>query len=756
MEIVQQFCEDKALSELQFSHIFFREGDTLVIIDFPAVTSFRNPVSCCAARWGKMDFRIDSKKLIRSGSSVLANLLSDSMQRRFLRRHGLTRETLPENVRYVVDLTPPSEGEESAFLVADLYLPSAVVDWWMAKDRLGVSWYLVCGHDDKCNDHGKVVNDCAKVAGWVSAARPEAEDTESGDPNIYRIPLELPEIELSPTRQIEHYCPIRHRVAIIRLLLHVKGEHLVLNSAPRVYTAVGVAKALDLTRTISSSVRAWLEDGRNSSFVDINPEIAMKMAWDLQLSDVVRTAMRIIVVERALEGGTKVGRTTLFGRPRGDLPDDINNVIEHATDNLRTRVKEAANALCHTGAYDWLKVPAWQILKQIGDSLPTIFSFPALQQTAYQLQSLRRHYKKIVACLLEYINKAVLGSLKAVPHPERVKIIDNNRLAFLQRGYASLAGATITDIIGSMSNEQRLLTRAFWARLKEETGDFKSFRNYCTEPYFSLRQDGADLDQFIDEVNSALANGLLPHLNAQFPTGISINAAKFHNQLAKSVQKSFDAWAPWDNQLEFRIMRTEHLALGLSEDEMKFLPLWAGGLDDGSGGVFDETTIPDTDMGAIGPGPSYVTGKTVAPSTTAASAMTIVGGASLQAVQSGTSMSNTDSYVQVSKASSAGWSKSSDFSLRNKIDAWTLAEEDSLDNSDGNNTPTEGASDYEMEATTNDPVGSFSDQELNLQDDSDTMDGLDIEENGSSDNATSNRTSPDAESEFDDWEDIYN
>src|SRR6185312_6068717 len=55
---------------------------------------------------------------------------------------------------------------------------------------------------------------------------------------------------------------------------------------------------------------------------------------------------------------------------------------------------------------------------------------------------------------------------------------------------------------------------------------------------------------------------------------------------------------------------TRHLLLTLDHEEMKFLPLWAGGLNDGTGGVF-ESRIPSTDMGANGPGPAYHTGHTI-------------------------------------------------------------------------------------------------------------------------------------------------
>ena len=51
--------------------------------------------------------------------------------------------------------------------------------------------------------------------------------------------------------------------------------------------------------------------------------------------------------------------------------------------------------------------------------------------------------------------------------------------------------------------------------------------------------------------------------------------------------------------------------LCLSEEEFQYLPLWAGGLDDGSGGVFQEFVPPAERGGPSEPGPAYHTGSTL-------------------------------------------------------------------------------------------------------------------------------------------------
>lgn len=59
-------------------------------------------------------------------------------------------------------------------------------------------------------------------------------------------------------------------------------------------------------------------------------------------------------------------------------------------------------------------------------------------------------------------------------------------------------------------------------------------------------------------------------------------------------------------EMGFDVTLTDTL-LCLGPEEFKYLPLWAGGDDDDSGGVFDDT-IPAAVAGPNGPGPSYHTG----------------------------------------------------------------------------------------------------------------------------------------------------
>lgn len=78
----------------------------------------------------------------------------------------------------------------------------------------------------------------------------------------------------------------------------------------------------------------------------------------------------------------------------------------------------------------------------------------------------------------------------------------------------------------------------------------------------------------------------------------------------------------------------------LQDSEWKYLPLWAGGNDDGSGGVFNDQ-IPMADLGFSTAGPDVHTGVTPASSSRASSEFEVIGSAHSDAISTfNTSMAN--------------------------------------------------------------------------------------------------------------------
>ncbi|UKZ73771.1 hypothetical protein TrVFT333_001421 [Trichoderma virens FT-333] len=138
------------------------EGDTLVFIDFPDL-SRRQPrqTDCYGVPYTSQQFRVHSEKLLATGSAKFAEMLNPTYQFRIQRRRKLTK-SLPEGIKYVLDLTPPSEGDELVFQVTQLSLTPGIIKWWAANALHKVSNWLVSGHDDVCT--------CgqAPIPGWGS------------------------------------------------------------------------------------------------------------------------------------------------------------------------------------------------------------------------------------------------------------------------------------------------------------------------------------------------------------------------------------------------------------------------------------------------------------------------------------------------------------------------------------------------------------------------------------------------------------
>jgi hypothetical protein len=368
------------------------------------------------------------------------------------------------------------------------------------------------------------------------------------------------------------------------------------------------------------------------------------MAWKLQLQDLARAALRVLVIERALEPASQLlGRTTIFGRPRSGLSDDISGVVQHATNSVRSRVEETAQNLFSTNAYTWLQMHTWSSLMQIKDSMDTDIASIVDERHLAIAKRIRDQYSTIIAGLQNYIRTCVDNALHALPYPVRQNEIDNDRRAYVSKGADY---RDIIRIVTNLSDEQVLLVPFFWTRLVEEIHDGEVFFRWTSSDLEHCLGDS--IFEFTTELHHVVAEGIFPTLQVRSLQGFVFDTQQFHNELRDRIAMLLRDWVPLSGVLEAPLHRTTHLSLGLVEDEFKFLPLWAGGLDDGTGAVFDDMTVPDTDMGPSQPGPAFVTGRTLAASSTADSDLTIVGGGmSVQAIASGTS----DSFVNVSSSS---------------------------------------------------------------------------------------------------------
>ncbi|KAI0845150.1 hypothetical protein F5Y00DRAFT_273305 [Daldinia vernicosa] len=680
--------EKTDLTRLLHVHVECDDGDTLVVVNFPS-----GYPSCSREEWTPKRFFVHSEKLLATGSKVFANLLSPKKQARFQKGLELAGETISQ--RFVIDLTPSAEGDDLAAQLIELSLPPSVTDWWTSKERLGISPYLVSGHDDHCPYHDEVPLHCVKKTSYIEQKLGPRE----------RLPtIDLLDIETVKSRTIDDYCPIRHRVNIVRLLLAIEGYDLVLNSAPRVYTLTSIASILDCTRVIRDSVYTWFLAEPNTEFIDINAEVAFKIAWTLEIDTIARAAFRILVVEKALDTlaaqpPVQKDRYTVFGRPRVDLPDDLQTVVQYAAQKLADRIHHTLAKFRSDQFYNVLEISEYRKFVEVGDTTRAAISSGSSGQSTSKkdfkrnkiLNRLLDSFSTLYTKLQEYKDYIIQAATNAVPGYDQQTAYDRNR-----RCYVDGQRRTPTSLIASdFTDAQHLLTPWFWLYLA----------SYPTN-YEGPCYPDESLALYVDEFNNKLAEAT-PYLYGgssydKFANRFHFRLDNFRIELHAAVSK---LWASWTNpELEVPLTRTEHIVLALSEDEFQYLPLWAGGLNDGSGGVF-QSAVPDADLGPIGPGPAYRTGNTVATDTSSIcqsdktpsglSTATLTAGRSIDAVPSnidpstvhdGTSIPVSDSRVSFTPAASVTGSTAtidgdesdgyeSDGSDEIDDEAWSLVEE---------------------------------------------------------------------------------
>ncbi|ROT40522.1 hypothetical protein SODALDRAFT_356530 [Sodiomyces alkalinus F11] len=594
---------------LHNAHHELREGDTLVFIDMPP-SSGQKPTDCFGIPWASTTVRVSSQNLRATGSSRFEQNLKEFGLRasKKAQSRGLKPDDL-QGVRWSLDLTPDHEGEDMVFQMAAMSLTPGVTHWWTAVAKYGVSPSAASGHDDVCT--------C-----WQSENPPpgSAQGDEIGRLGRLR---DGPGLEqYPPYRMIPDYCPIRHRVAILRLLYLIEGKHIPIDSAPQIWTLVAIAEIFDCLGIVRAFVLNWLllSEG-NSAFIEVLPEESLRLGATFKFIDMTRAAFRILVNEFALEetgangGNPASSKVTLFGRRRQNLEDDWKNAIQHAARAMVDRIHSLVDLLQSDLLFDELDMDQWQRLRAL-EALLEPHREDDLYRDAVQLAkslstTLVDHFRE------EIVNECSDGALSQYNTPLR-RYDDDRALYVDPQDFVSTA-----DVYQSFNPVQKALCRVFYDEFRTKW----QVRRYQMAGLFS--ESASSINHFAKkarDLHAALlelvaARPELLHDDSEWREVLESDKCgnvtppffrldQFEKQVTEALQPLIFSAAAAQADISPPIKLTRHLLLVLTDDEFKYLPLWAGGNDDGTGAVF-ENALPPADFGPVGPGPSYRTGFTV-------------------------------------------------------------------------------------------------------------------------------------------------
>lgn len=364
-------------------------------------------------------------------------------------------------------------------------------------------------------------------------------------------------------------------------------------------------------------VTQWLIAPPNSKFIEICPERAFQLAYALEIPSVLIAAFRILVSEHAVDylattSSPRRPSTTWAQRQRDDYGDFPSDPVEYASRAFAERISGILDMLQSDHAFDSLpyRLSEWSKLRELA---PEVEKLPNTPTGA--LHPFKAAHQKLVGALIAVHKRNMATALEdAYFGDELPQLLASQRKHYI----AERDAVPLRFLYSKLNDKQKALTALFWHRLKK-TDAFGSFAD-STYQGAQLWKIAKDFNCELNEVISTGALDIGSMMNRdkeKVSYGIvdDFDLARFTEEFFRSLRTLCDRVMDrggYDANVAFFL--SDHLLLGLTENELNYLPIWADGLDDGSGGVFQET-IPPAEMGPSEPGPAYHTGHTVAAAT---------------------------------------------------------------------------------------------------------------------------------------------
>ncbi|CAG9997862.1 unnamed protein product [Clonostachys byssicola] len=630
--------EIEGMNTVLYANLTLNEGDTLVYVDVPSLPEDqRMKTTCGGITPASQHFLVHSSNLFALSDSKFPQMLDNAIyQARVKRRRKPTEDQL-QGVKYLLDLTPPTEGDDLVFQISELSLTPGIIKYWSAKALFSIDQELVTGHDDVCPCSSDQVSIPIPSPTLEISQDPAKQDDDGISPTfVQNIPQKMISVTIPPSvsdmeilkekgqdtlmdppnhYQIPDYCVIRHCHSIIRFMLMIEGVNVNLNSAARVWSMVAISKIFEAPSVIRDQVASWIMS--NTTFIEVLPEEAFRIGYRLQLPEITQAAFRILVNELALEeaaDGFEPGKprrqVSVFGRRLGSTDDETVNVIQHAARAFTDRIVKQHHETIAPALLDRLELEEWEKLKTLEQ---------ALEQEDESLGFLLLKLRSLMREIQNYVTSNLNSALYRCADWD-CSYLDKDRVLYTEpKDFKPLR-----DILLKFNTTQKLLCPIVSTTIRNDlTSITKDV--YFRQEIQSLKRElllavarapyGRDFSSWGPVLERIPDNALMqrPYIVKE-PL---LNLGKLRSDIVDGLAIT-KTWDRIKHRFQFALPLTRHMLLTLNDNEMKYLPLWAGGNDDGTGGVFEDF-LPPAEMGPNGPGPAYHTGQTLLSETSSVS-----------------------------------------------------------------------------------------------------------------------------------------
>ncbi|KAJ5965187.1 uncharacterized protein N7479_005063 [Penicillium vulpinum] len=486
-----------------------------------------------------------------------------------------------------------------------------------------------------------------------------------------QFPASQPEIVEQKGLPVE-YSASRHREGIEHILHVLEGLNPRIDTPCKLWTFFALAKIFDVAAVpaICDHIISWFYQLNNIRFIELHPDVTYRVACGIGSSCLCRDAFVAMVGDEAL---LYLIRTTHF-KPVGSMKILAQSRVSDVLDDTEVqRIEYASKSFGDYVIRCFLhlagsKMPWLAQIVEFQKLTRHLQLYPADQETICQLvmtlkEFIRDHiYGALVKArdtnrsfhvapslvrsenpyyrwgidkgfvLQRLIGKNFWSALVSLDlcQDEAPRMDSYSSIAEIGNGLLAFGGETAARIRHVSSGEVRQMIHVFnqvvrtraQGRQEEEALAARHAGGHAVmEMTINVRKSQSD-----NEVGSTSNNG--PFLNpipaptpspyfppvSSMPPKTDISTEIFHEKTFKDELHSFLRQYALEmlQQPDPPTMRHEltDTLTCLTYNEFQYLPLWAGGNDDGTGGVFTDLIIPAMDIGGFsGPGPAVHTGS---------------------------------------------------------------------------------------------------------------------------------------------------